>query len=357
MWILLLLPFIGLLWVPFYNFTEPALFGFPFFYWYQLACGADQLAADLAGLSPGVRLTKRLERASSWPIRSNGLRFRFFIFFFVLVTVMGFFAARWKSGPVSEHLDEWGLGGRQVRHLDHLVPGRRRFLHRLHGDRGAGAGLCGRRLRLLRAALHHHRLSLRLCRDAACCGRWRMPTAMSPRPTWSYGTYGSRGARTRGRDHRHGRHHALHRAATHRHGRGDQGDGADRRIADRRRLRHPGPLHLRLRAARAGADRLRQGHHDLHRGAGGGRVVPSKLGGYGAVFAAAEQAFAAKGGATGLVLEAGADAALRHIGAWFGPGGFHVSAYADRQSLQLEVAPTPSARTRSCCPPTHCCSA
>ena len=26
---------------------------------------------------------------------------------------MGFFAARWKSGPVSEHLDEWGLGGRQ----------------------------------------------------------------------------------------------------------------------------------------------------------------------------------------------------------------------------------------------------
>src|SRR6266550_4808560 len=36
-----------------------------------------------------------------------------FIFFFILVTVMGFFAARWKSGPVSEHLDEWGLGGRQ----------------------------------------------------------------------------------------------------------------------------------------------------------------------------------------------------------------------------------------------------
>jgi solute:Na+ symporter, SSS family len=26
---------------------------------------------------------------------------------------MGFLAARWKSGPVSEHLDEWGLGGRQ----------------------------------------------------------------------------------------------------------------------------------------------------------------------------------------------------------------------------------------------------
>ena len=35
--VLLLLPFVGLLWVPFYNSTEPSLFGFPFFYWYQLA--------------------------------------------------------------------------------------------------------------------------------------------------------------------------------------------------------------------------------------------------------------------------------------------------------------------------------
>ena len=34
---LLLLPFLGLLWVPFYNERLPELFGFPFFYWYQLA--------------------------------------------------------------------------------------------------------------------------------------------------------------------------------------------------------------------------------------------------------------------------------------------------------------------------------
>ena len=32
---LLLIPFIALLWVPFYNFVEPALWGIPFFYWYQ----------------------------------------------------------------------------------------------------------------------------------------------------------------------------------------------------------------------------------------------------------------------------------------------------------------------------------
>ena len=37
MYLLLLLPFIGLLWVPFYNQVEPSLFGFPFFYWYQIA--------------------------------------------------------------------------------------------------------------------------------------------------------------------------------------------------------------------------------------------------------------------------------------------------------------------------------
>lgn len=35
--LLLLLPFLGLLWVPFYNLQTPELFGFPFFYWYQLA--------------------------------------------------------------------------------------------------------------------------------------------------------------------------------------------------------------------------------------------------------------------------------------------------------------------------------
>ncbi len=35
--LLLLLPCVGLLWVPFYDRPGPALLGFPFFYWYQLA--------------------------------------------------------------------------------------------------------------------------------------------------------------------------------------------------------------------------------------------------------------------------------------------------------------------------------
>jgi hypothetical protein len=34
--ILLIIPFVAVLWVPFYNRTEPTLWGFPFFYWYQL---------------------------------------------------------------------------------------------------------------------------------------------------------------------------------------------------------------------------------------------------------------------------------------------------------------------------------
>ncbi|MDQ0454978.1 monocarboxylate uptake permease MctP [Rhizobium paknamense] len=36
-----------------------------------------------------------------------------FIFFFVLVTVMGFVAARWRKPETLAHIDEWGLGGRK----------------------------------------------------------------------------------------------------------------------------------------------------------------------------------------------------------------------------------------------------
>jgi len=34
--LLLIVPFIGCLWVPFYNRALPALAGIPFFYWYQI---------------------------------------------------------------------------------------------------------------------------------------------------------------------------------------------------------------------------------------------------------------------------------------------------------------------------------
>ena len=34
--LLLLIPFIAMLWPPFYNFREPTFIGIPFFYWFQL---------------------------------------------------------------------------------------------------------------------------------------------------------------------------------------------------------------------------------------------------------------------------------------------------------------------------------
>ncbi len=54
-WLLLLLPCAGLLWVPFYDRTGPGLFGFPFFFWYQLAW--------IPATSALIWLVWRLERA------------------------------------------------------------------------------------------------------------------------------------------------------------------------------------------------------------------------------------------------------------------------------------------------------
>lgn len=34
--LLLLIPFIAMLWPPFYNFRNPEFIGIPFFYWFQL---------------------------------------------------------------------------------------------------------------------------------------------------------------------------------------------------------------------------------------------------------------------------------------------------------------------------------
>jgi len=34
-YLLLLAPYVGMLWVPFYNSVEPRLGGIPYFYWYQ----------------------------------------------------------------------------------------------------------------------------------------------------------------------------------------------------------------------------------------------------------------------------------------------------------------------------------
>ena len=35
LYLVLLIPFVALLWIPFYGTASPAFAGFPFFYWYQ----------------------------------------------------------------------------------------------------------------------------------------------------------------------------------------------------------------------------------------------------------------------------------------------------------------------------------
>ena len=35
-WLLLLIPYVAMMWVPSYNRIEPEIAGIPFFYWYQM---------------------------------------------------------------------------------------------------------------------------------------------------------------------------------------------------------------------------------------------------------------------------------------------------------------------------------
>ena len=56
----------------------------------------------------------RLPEHPRWRVRPTPWHSASFIFFFALVTVMGFVAAKWEAaGNPSPSIDEWGLGGRQ----------------------------------------------------------------------------------------------------------------------------------------------------------------------------------------------------------------------------------------------------
>ncbi len=57
--VLLLAPFVALLWVASYARVRPSLFGFPFFYWYQLAW----VLVSAALTYTAYRLVKADERA------------------------------------------------------------------------------------------------------------------------------------------------------------------------------------------------------------------------------------------------------------------------------------------------------
>ena len=184
---LLLLPFIGLLWVPFYNGTLPTLFGFPFFYWYQLAW--VPLTSCSSGSFTGANGMNNAAPPPSPPCSrtaSTGPRRRCSCSF-------SSWSACWASsprtgtGPKPSPTSTNGAGRPAVRHLDHLVPGRRRFLHRLHGDRRARARLCAR---VPTGFSRCHTRSLSIRSFSSSCrsfGPWRRSADTSPRPTWCMG--------------------------------------------------------------------------------------------------------------------------------------------------------------------------
>ena len=119
---LLVIPFLLVVWVPFYNRVEPTLGGVPFFYWYQL--GAILIGAGVALTVYWLELwvTRTTERAARrgqffrdagrYPLSLNLPATAVFVALFLFVTWVGFIAARWRKADLNL-LHEWGLGGRR----------------------------------------------------------------------------------------------------------------------------------------------------------------------------------------------------------------------------------------------------
>jgi len=69
--VLLIIPFLLVAWVPFYNRVEPALSGIPFFYWYQLLAILLGAAVVMAVYLIETRM-RRTEDKGSAPVDSDG---------------------------------------------------------------------------------------------------------------------------------------------------------------------------------------------------------------------------------------------------------------------------------------------
>ncbi len=158
-----------------------------------------------------------------------------------------------------------------LRHADHLVPDRRRSVHRLHLHRRSRARLRRRRDCVFRRTLHDPDLSDPVPGVSAplvCLPQAQLHHRRRFRPRPLRQSL----ARARRHRYRHRRDHALYRAATGRpsgrHRRYGCGYvrlvGLGCRSAADHRLHHPRRLHLFERPACAGVDRHRQGYLDLH---------------------------------------------------------------------------------------------
>ena len=120
--VLLLIPIVALMWVPLYARETPKLFDFPFFIWYQFAwvflCSAMTWTAfklTLSARAAAHRTTS--ERAAARRMAAsdgiNAVAFTVLVALFLLVTVLGFMASRFRRADDLNTLDEWGLGGRK----------------------------------------------------------------------------------------------------------------------------------------------------------------------------------------------------------------------------------------------------
>ena len=104
LYLLLLIPYVAMMWVPFYNRIEPSLAGIPFFYWYQMLLDRARRRGDAADL-----FQRRARRESQWTASPVTV----FVALFGFVTILGFFAGRWRARRSHPVAANGALGGRR----------------------------------------------------------------------------------------------------------------------------------------------------------------------------------------------------------------------------------------------------
>ncbi len=258
-----------------------------------------------------------------------------FIAFFLLVTVMGFFAGRWKRGNTPAHLDEWGLGGRQFGTWItwFLVGGDFYTAYTVIAVPALVYAVGAYGFFALPYTIIVYPIVFAimpvLWKNAHANGHVTAADVVK-------GHFGSQSlelavAIT-------GIVATMPYIALQLIGMGAviKAMGLTGELPIVAGLRRARALHLQLRSARARADRLRQGHHDLYRGAGRGgaracetrRLCRGVCGG--------QRRVRRQGRRDRPDTQARAISSLRHAGARFGAGGLHVSPHADRH-LRVEI--------------------
>ena len=112
--ILLLIPCLLALAVPLYNLEAPRLFGFPFFYWALFLLVPVSALCSSTRRSGSIGRRARRDDATPKPKHLDIVATAVFVFFFALVTVIGFFAGRWRRGDLSD-LERMGPGRAALR--------------------------------------------------------------------------------------------------------------------------------------------------------------------------------------------------------------------------------------------------